>query len=260
MYAGARGAHRTPEEMSLVSALVKFLVPDTVDLMFRELTPFVGARSQLLGIDGAGAFQKATRDNRVVGIFDGNSVVNLNMVINEFPAIARESETVEVERIVADFGFGGVRDDWVDTARLRLVTKRGSRVLRSLPALVDLLGARSSAGPARRIALESTRLVEAAGAAPRESSPSAVAFDLAERIALCFGAACAIATELASPQRGSAPSEVRLTAVLDRLAVRLGLQPSTAASASAGALAELAFEEAARARAVSMLDGWADAA
>ncbi|MET4157316.1 acyl-CoA dehydrogenase [Agromyces sp. PvR057] len=259
MYAGARGAHRTPEEMSLVSALVKFLVPDTVDLLFRDLTPFVGARSQLLGIAGAGAFQKAARDNRVVGIFDGNSVVNLNMIINEFPSIARDTDPVDAEEIVADFGFEA-HDGWVDTTRLRLVTKRGSRVLRALPALVDLLGARPSAVPARRIAAELDRLTAAAGAAPRESAPSAASFDLAERLALCFGAACAIATDLASPQAASAPSEVRLTAVLDRLAVRLGLLPSTAAAPSASALAELALEEAARARAVSMLDGWTEAA
>ncbi|KQM82799.1 acyl-CoA dehydrogenase family protein [Agromyces sp. Leaf222] len=259
MYAGARGAHRTPEEMSLVSALVKFLVPDTVDLMFRDLTPFVGARSQLLGIAGAGAFQKAARDNRVVGIFDGNSVVNLNMIINEFPSIARVTEPVDAEGIVADFGFAA-RDGWVDTSRLRLVTKRGSRVLRSLPGLVDLLGARPAASPARRIVAEYDRLVASAGAAPRESAPSAASFDLAERIALCFGAACAIATDLGSPQASSAPSEVRLTAILDRVAVRLGLQASTSAAPSASALAELAFEESARARAVSMLDGWADAA
>jgi len=259
MYAGARGAHRMPEEMSLVSALVKFLVPDTVDLMFRDLTPFVGARSQLLGIAGAGAFQKAARDNRVVGIFDGNSVVNLNMIINEFPSIARETEPVDVVGVVADFAFDA-HDGWVDTSRLRLVTKRGSRVLRSLPGLADLLGTRAAAEPARRIAAELDRLVVAAGSAPRESAPSAASFDLAERIALCFGAACAIATDLASPQAGSAPSEVRLTAVLERLAVRLGLQASTAAAPSASALAELALEEAGRARAVSMLDGWADAA
>ncbi|GAA1962315.1 acyl-CoA dehydrogenase family protein [Agromyces allii] len=259
MYAGARGAHRTTEEMSLVSALVKFLVPDTVDLMFRDLTPFVGARSQLLGIAGVGAFQKAARDNRVVGIFDGNSVVNLNMVINEFPSIAREADAVAAEAVVADFGFGEA-DGWVDTTRLRLVTKRGSRLLRSLPALVDLLGERPAAASARRIALELDRLVAAAGLAPRESAPSAESFDLAERIALCFGAACAIATELASPQHASAPSEVRLTAILDRLAVRLGLAPSTAAAASAAALAELALEEAGRSRSVTMLDGWADAA
>ncbi|MFF2370996.1 acyl-CoA dehydrogenase family protein [Agromyces sp. NPDC058110] len=260
MYAGARGAHRAPEEMSLVSALVKFLVPDTVDLMFRDLTPFVGARSQLIGIAGAGGFQKAARDNRVVGIFDGNSVVNLNMIVNEFPSIAREGEQVDVGRVVADFAFDGPADAWVDTASLRLVTKRGTRMLRALPGLVDLLGSRPAASPARRIAAEADRLVRAAGAAPRESAPSAASFDLAERISLCFGAACAVATELASPERGSAPSEVRLTAVLDRIAVRLGLHPSTAASGSAAALADLAFEEAGRARSVSMLDGWADAA
>ena len=44
--------HEAPGEMALVSALVKFLAPDTVDLLFRDLTQFIGARSQLIGIGG----------------------------------------------------------------------------------------------------------------------------------------------------------------------------------------------------------------
>jgi alkylation response protein AidB-like acyl-CoA dehydrogenase len=260
MYAGAREAHRATGEMSLVSAIVKYLVPETVDLLVRDLTAFLGARSQLVGIAGAGAFQKAARDNRAVGIFDGNSVINLNVIVNEFTAIARETEAVDAGPIVESYRFDAEPDGWVDPALLRLVTRRGSRLLRALPSLVDLLGARGSATPARQIDVELRRLVDVARRAPRESAPSAFSFDVAERIALCFGASCVIAVELAGPERGSAASEARLLAVLERLAVRLGLRGPMTAVASAAALAGLALDAASGGRRISVIDGWEDAA
>jgi alkylation response protein AidB-like acyl-CoA dehydrogenase len=260
MYAGAREAHHATGEMALVSALVKFLVPETVDLLIHDLTAFLGVRSQLLGVAGAGAFQKAARDNRAVGIFDGNSVVNLNMIVNEFTAIARDAEAPDAGPIVESFRFDTEPDAWVDPALLRLVTRRGSRLLRALPSLVDLLGSRASATPARQIEVELRRLVDFARQAPRESAPSAFSFDVAERIALCFGASCAIAVELAGPDRESAASEARLLAILERLAVRLGLRAAVTSAGSAAALADLALEAAADGRHLSLIDGWEDAA
>ncbi|MFD4422597.1 acyl-CoA dehydrogenase family protein [Agromyces sp. NPDC058484] len=255
MVAGAREVHHATDEMSLVSAIVKFLVPDTVDLLVRDLTAFLGARSQLLGIAGAGAFQKAARDNRVVGIFDGNSIVNLNMIVNEFPSIARETAPVDGGTVVEAFRFDDTRE-WIDPTRLRLVSRRGSRLLRGLPSLAELLGARPSAEPARRVAAELRRLVELARSVPREATPSAASFDLAERIALCFGAASAVAVELAGPEGGSAASEVRLLATLERIEVRLGLRSASSAAASAAALGDLALATSRDGRRLTMLEGW----
>ena len=259
MYAVSREMHHATQEMALVSSLAKFLVPSTVDLLVRDVTPFLGAESQVFGVAGLGGFQKVARDNRVVGIFDGNSMVNLNMIVNEFGTIARPDEPVDPAVLVDALRRDAEPDGWLDPSRLRLVTRRGSRVLRALPGLVDLLGSGAAAGPARRIASELDRVVAAAAEAPREAMPSPRSFDLAERIALCFGAACAIGVELAGPDVGGAASEIRLAAVLERIAVRLGLQDGSSASASAGRLGDLALQAARDGRRVTVLEGWEDA-
>ncbi|KRE25944.1 acyl-CoA dehydrogenase family protein [Agromyces sp. Soil535] len=256
VFAGAREAHHAPQELALVSSLVKFLVPDTVDLLFRDLTSFLGARSQLVGFAGAGEFQKAARDNRAVGIFDGNSVVNLNMIVNEFTAITRPEDAADIGGILRDFRVDAEPETWVDPLRLRLVTRRGSRLLRALPVFADLLGSRGSAAPAHDITAELDRLLDAAGTAPRQAAPSAASFDVAMRLALCFGAACAIAVELAGRGSGSEASEARLLAILERIAVRLGLVRSESAASSAVALAGQAFETAGSRGRLSMLEGW----
>jgi len=260
VFAGAREAHHAPQELALVSSLVKFLVPDTVDLLFRDLTSFLGARSQLVGVAGAGEFQKAARDNRAVGIFDGNSVVNLNMIVNEFTAITRPGDAVDAGGILRDFHVDAEPEVWVDPLRLRLVTRRGSRLLRALPVFADLLGSRPSAAPAHDITAELHRLLAAAASAPREAAPSAASFDVAMRLALCFGASCAIAVELAGRGSGGEASEARLLAILERIAVRLGLVRSESAAWSAAELAGQALEAARSRGRLSMLDGWGNPA
>ena len=257
MVAGAREVHGATDEMALVSAFVKSLVPTTVDLLVRDLTASLGARSQVIGIAGAGAFQKAARDNRVVGIFDGNSIVNLNMIINEFTSITRDADPVDGAALVSEFRFDAGPDGWIDAARLRLLTRRGSRLLRALPSLVELLDGRPSSIPAHRIASEYRRLLELARDAPREALPSAASFDLASRLALCFGAACAIAVGLAGPEPDGAASETRLLATLERVAVRLGLRSrAQRGGLGDGARGPARSSTRARGRRVSVLEGW----
>ncbi|MGC5225266.1 acyl-CoA dehydrogenase family protein [Micromonospora sp. DT81.3] len=230
MFAGVRSAHETPAEMSLVSALVKFLGAETVDLLFRDLTHFVGARSQLVGVAGAGAFQKAARDNRVVGIFDGNSIVNLHVIVNEFGNMTRDGNPPDLDAVLAVLRPGYA--DRLPTSALRLVSRHGSSMLRALPGLVDMLEAKGASvaalAPARRIAADYRALLDEAADLPRQSQPDPLAFHLAERFALTFGAACAVAFWLA--RRGSihgplSRDDAWLAAVLQRLSFRLGGDP-----------------------------------
>ncbi|QKJ20293.1 acyl-CoA dehydrogenase family protein [Microbacterium hominis] len=236
MFTGVRCAHAAPDEMALVSALVKFLGPDTTDLLFRDLSRFLGARAQVVGLAGvdeiepalAGAFQKAARDSRVVGIFDGNSVVNLNMIVNEIPNLLRPADPPVLDEVLALLR-PEVRFDALPTGSLRLVTRQGSRLLRALPQLVD---AAAGAGaplevlaPARFVAAEYAAALAQADGLPRQSQPDPLAFHLAERIALAFGGASALAFWLA--RRGAVPAplgvdDAWIAAVLQRVAQRLG--------------------------------------
>ena len=259
MFTGARSAHEATGDMALVSALVKYLTPETVDLLFRDLAQFLGARSQVIGFAGAGAFQKAARDNRVVGIFDGNSVVNLNVIINEFPAMLRTVEAADLDDVLAPLRPGPAAES-LPTGRLRLITREGSQLLRALPALVEAAddGRTTPAvlAPARFIAAEYAALIDAAAALPRQSQPDPAAFRIAERLALTFGGAAALAFWLARRDAIPGPfgeSDEWLAAVLQRIAARLGGDPIDQH------VADAVTDAALRARvagAVTLLDGW----
>ena len=262
-YAGARCVHTAPEEMALVSAFVKFLVPDSVDLLFRELTATIGARAQL-ATGGFARFQKASRDNRVVGIFDGNSVVNLNVVINEFANIGR-ADDVDVAAVIDGLVLPPSPTTF-DMSRLRLITRRGSSMLRALPQLaarvddgrvhVDVADA------ARRLAAEWEVMRDAAVTAERAPQPPASQFVIAERLTLLFGAAACLALYLADRHRAPGDDGVGdlwaddlwVRAVLARLLARLGLDAH--APAPAAELYTAAARRVAVGAPVTLLPGW----
>lgn len=261
-FAGARTVHSAPDEMALVSAFVKFLVPDSVDLLFRELSAELGSAAQIASGSGFARFQKASRDNRVVGIFDGNSVVNLNVVINEFANIAREDDP-DVPSVLRS--LGELPDAPVfDMSRLRLITRRGSRLLRMLPSLAarvdDGNSHRDVAQTAHRLATEWHVVSAAAAGAARAPQPPASHFVIAERLSLLFAAAACLAIHLAQKDAAGRAGERLLVddlwvrAVLVRIASRLGLRvPAVMPSAElhAAALARVAAGAP-----VTILPGW----
>jgi alkylation response protein AidB-like acyl-CoA dehydrogenase len=227
-FAGIRDVHVVPEEMALESAFVKYLVPDAVDELFRRLGGLLGASSQFVEYGPTARFQKASRDNRVVGIFDGNSVVNLNVVINEFPNIARRAEPVG-EPSVAGLRYVGEPPEFAPQS-LRLITKRGSTLLRSLPTLVDRLDDGSfdprALVDARSIVSAWGRTLDDVRLASRASRPPAEQFVLAERVALVYGAAACIGVFLANRDEQMTAVWARglwLRAALSLVARRLGV-------------------------------------
>ncbi|MET0828441.1 MAG: acyl-CoA dehydrogenase [Microbacterium sp.] len=263
-YAGARCVHTAPEEMALVSAFVKFLVPDSVDLLFRELTAAIGPRAQLASGGDFARFQKASRDNRVVGIFDGNSVVNLNVVINEFANIGR-ADAVDVDSVISGLAPSAAPVTF-DMSRLRLITRRGSSVLRALPELAarvdDGVAHADVADAARRLAAEWQVVRDAAVTAERAPQPPASQFVIAERLTLLFGAAACLALYLANRGRATADDGnaelwadgLWLRAVLARLLARLGLDAP--ARVPAAELYVAAARRVAVGAPVTLLPGW----
>lgn len=258
-YAGARTVHTAPDEMALVSAFVKFLVPDSVDLLFRELTATIGARAQVASGGSFARFQKASRDNRVVGIFDGNSVVNLNVVINEFGNIGRADE-VDLDSVI-DGLVTPAPPTTFDMSRLRLITRRGSSLLRALPDLAARVGDGHAhpevAAAACRLAAEWTLVQAAAVDAERAPQPPASQFVIAERLTLLFGAAACLALYIANRDRELTnlwADDLWLRAVLARLLVRLGLDAD--APVPVGELYAAAAERVAVGAPVTLLPGW----
>lgn len=77
----ARSIATYPEQLSIRSAVLKFLVPTTVEQILARLKLILGARHYLRAGDGGGIFQKLLRDHGIVSVFDGSSVVNLQAIV-----------------------------------------------------------------------------------------------------------------------------------------------------------------------------------
>lgn len=256
---GARHVTAYPEEMALVSAIVKYVVPATVDAVFRDATRLLGARSLIIGPANAGVFQKAARDNRVVGIFDGNSVVNLNAIINEFGAIARGARR-EIDDLSPLRALDvGTEPSGLDLGRLRLHTKAGSTLLRAIPSLAS--AARRNASPelARAIdvfrdaAAEVSAEVAGAGATAR---PGAAHFELAQLVAETFAGACCLLVHTGNTVPSSlARDDTWAVAALGRICERLG-HPLPDTTAACRALTGRALESDRRGEPTTLFEGW----
>lgn len=197
----ARAVHTQTDELSVTAAVTKYLLPSGTEAVLAGLTRVLGARAFLKGVYAGGMFQKIERDHRIVGLFDGNTLVNLNSLINQFRSLVRGRRrgTGDSAGAVAAYDLS-VPVPALDPARLSLVARHGSGVLAGLDASVAELSRRAEDNPALRGAVESAeRLVaverrvhtemESRQSPAGEVEPEV--FDLARRYTLCYaGAAC----------------------------------------------------------------------
>ncbi|MEK6406697.1 MAG: acyl-CoA dehydrogenase [Acidobacteriota bacterium] len=84
----ARGIHNTPWQLSVWAAVAKYLVPTIAEEAIRNLAVVLGARYYLREEFAWGTFQKIVRDNAVVSLFDGNTVINLNVISGQLRSLA----------------------------------------------------------------------------------------------------------------------------------------------------------------------------
>jgi alkylation response protein AidB-like acyl-CoA dehydrogenase len=133
----ARAVHLTTEELSVVAAVTKYLVPTHTEHVLRELTRVLGARAFLKGVHRRGMFQKIERDHRLVGIFDGNTLVNLTNLVNQFRTLARKWDqraTAPAAALAAAHAactFAGEVPP-LEPARLALVSRQGNSFVHNL--------------------------------------------------------------------------------------------------------------------------------
>lgn len=219
--AAGRSIHFLPAELSVLSAMVKYLVPTWIDDMIATLTRQIGR----LAVEDP-MLQKIGRDAAIVGLFDGSSVVNLNAIIVQLPILARARPS---DRPAAGVYDVRVRPPEFDRDRLSLVSPRGVSLLNGLKDAVALI----EPGPC---ALLGRRLLEQFETLRRELSvmkPTrldipATTFEAAARLATCAAGAAAIEVWLANRHHATGPmwhDGAWLAAVLARVLTRLGERP-----------------------------------
>lgn len=235
----ARSVHTVTDELSVCAAVTKYLIPTGTEAVIAQLTKLLGARAFLKDVHARGMFQKIDRDHRIVGLFDGNTLVNLNSLVNQFRSLVRgwQRGTGDTAGATAAFDLSRTLPA-LDPKRLSLVARRGSGIMASLPDSVALLRAEAAERPELQEALTSAgrllKVVEQVHQVMDEhravvSDVPPEAFDVARRYSLCLaGAACLglwvhnqrVAGQ--GPTGGLWRDGVWLRAALDRLLERLG--------------------------------------
>lgn len=121
--AACRAAHVCPGQLPLMSACVKYLVPQTANDSIESLSVVLGARSYLAEDHWHGIFDKMRRDCAVTSLFDGSSPINLSSIVSQLPALVHARRT----GAVADpppslFARETPEIHWIEQAQLDLAT------------------------------------------------------------------------------------------------------------------------------------------
>ncbi|WP_413116665.1 acyl-CoA dehydrogenase family protein [Streptomyces sp. CY1] len=221
----ARSPHALAGEMSVISAAAKAYVPAEVDALIARLLHLLGPYGLLRPDDPHTGFAKVERDHRIIGIFDGSSLVNRSALIEQFPRIARGYAK---GRWDAE-GLAEATDPRAPLRPMRpgdfgLVSSGGCSVMAGLPSAVGELRELAARGHASTaLTTLAGRLLEVSDRLHQDLaavrfSPRAVpghAFGFAERFESCFAAASALHLWLRAAARAQGPlAETALTACL----------------------------------------------
>lgn len=220
-----RAVHVVPREMSVLAAVCKAFVPTMVQETIGQVAELLGARGYLTEVFEHGEFAKLDRDHRLVGIFDGSTLVNRQMLITQFTRLGRRYGAVDPT--VADRLAGLVSGPLpaFDPVALTLTSASGCGLALAVPGLLHRIREQDSGDVAWKALLADFELacadVHTAIAAHRPTSgmPGADAFALAERYELCVaGAACLLIHAL---RLGDGVPSVVLRACLELVVSRL---------------------------------------
>lgn len=195
-----RALHVVPEQMSVLSAVVKYFVPGAMDQLMGNVAVVLGARNYLREGHWWGIFQKLVRDTPIASVGHYSSVINLSHLAPQLQQLSRKngSDAGRSERLAAIFSLKRPLPPF-DASRLSLTNRGQDDVFRGLEDAVALLKDGSARGEV--VELSEALLVEIeawhralAELISREGqafSTAPEAFELARRyITLHAAAAC----------------------------------------------------------------------
>jgi alkylation response protein AidB-like acyl-CoA dehydrogenase len=241
-HAACRAAHFAPEQLPLMSACVKYLVPQLATDSIESLGVVLGARSYLTSEHWQGIVEKMRRDCAVTTLFDGSAPVNLNVIADHLPSLALARAAATVAGVPPElFSSKSPDPSWVNADDIELETDSDGIIGGIAGAYTALADERESdgiphgrdllrllAGFADEIARLDARVTHASsdGDWPR----SGEAYDLAARYSHMHAAgACArkwLSWRLNTTDE-FITSGAWLVFCLRRLAERIGWEPAT---------------------------------
>jgi alkylation response protein AidB-like acyl-CoA dehydrogenase len=87
--AAARGFSVIPEQFSVWAAVVKYFVTTQLETMVNNVYVVLGSRFYMRDEHDWGIFQKVLRDNSIISMFDGSTVVNLHALILQLRQLSK---------------------------------------------------------------------------------------------------------------------------------------------------------------------------
>ncbi len=115
----ARGFSVVPEQFSVWAAVVKYFVTTQLETMVNNVYPVLGSRFYMRDEHDFGIFQKVLRDNSIISMFDGSTVVNLHALMLQFRQITkyrqrRKPKTMEAieKRLQTTFSLANPAPDF----------------------------------------------------------------------------------------------------------------------------------------------------
>ena len=141
-----RGFHTAPEQFSVWSAVVKYFVPTTLERLVQDVSVVLGARYYMREEQDWGIFQKMLRDNAIISVFDGSTVVNLHALILQRRQLAKHRKKTHKElctRLQNSFSLTAPLPRFTPE-KLELFSRGKDDVLQGLPLALKQLQALKS--------------------------------------------------------------------------------------------------------------------
>lgn len=145
-FAAARGMHLFTDQFSIWSAIAKVQAPAMVERAGEAAAKVLGARFYMRDEYQWGIFQKTFRDNLIISIFDGSSVICLNSIGTQLKQISltrQRGKSLSVEQVEALYDLRRPLPEF-QPSRIQVYSKGQDAVAASLPVLLDKLAAMSA--------------------------------------------------------------------------------------------------------------------
>ena len=86
----ARGFSVVPQQFSVWASVVKYFVTSQLEATINNIYPVLGSRFYMRDEHDFGMFQKILRDNSIISMFDGSTVVNLHALMLQFRQLTKQ--------------------------------------------------------------------------------------------------------------------------------------------------------------------------
>ncbi len=141
--ASARGLHVATKQFSVWSAVVKNYVPIKSEKIIQNLSVILGSRYYFRDNHDSGVFQKMQRDNAIISLFDGSTLINLSALSLQlrFLVTKRKAEKNSEKLFAHLSNIFNLKEELPEFnySKLDLFSKGNNWILQGLEMIVDEL-------------------------------------------------------------------------------------------------------------------------